>query len=169
MTRTTKELADRNAAMLRDPEVRPSVPLQDNTLEIQERFSEALTALCARIQSEVSDRYANHLKSLDAPRIEISTPRKNQRFIRIMQVHYVSQRRLGTFEHDHDHDHVEVVSRSRIVGFVEAGTGLLWKAATRKAPTLNYPRGCIFNLEAIPAGELASGSFDTLTTKIDLG
>lgn len=146
----TTELADRNAIMLRDPEACPSAPLQDNTIEIQERFDAALVALVARIQSELSERYYSGFTTLQAPRVEVVPARKSQRFIRVMQV----------FARD---------NRYRIVGFVEVGTGLLWKAATRKAPALNYPRGCIFNLDAIPAGELASGSFDTITTKIDLG
>lgn len=154
-SKTTKELADRNAVMLRDTEACPSAPLQDNTIEIQERFDAALAALIARIQSEVTKRYKDFPphSTLEAPRIEAAPARKGQRFIRVMEAWYVR----------------EVVSRSRIVGFVEVGTGLMWKAATRNAPALNYPRGCIFDLDAIRAGELGSGSFDSITTKIDLG
>ena len=55
-------------------------------------------------------------------------------------------------------------SRS-VVGFVEAGTGLMWKAATFKAPALNFPRGCIFTL---PDDWECDGSFDTLTAPISL-
>lgn len=53
----------------------------------------------------------------------------------------------------------------RVVGFVEAGTGLMWKAASFKAPALNFPRGCIFTL---PDDWECDGSFDTLTAPISL-
>ena len=72
MTKTTKELADRNTVMLLDTEACPSAPLQDNTVAIQERFDAALAALVARIQSEVSDRYYRGFTTLVAPRIEVA-------------------------------------------------------------------------------------------------
>jgi len=148
MTPTARELAARNAIMLADPEACPSAPLQDNTAAIQDRFESALLALVDRMQDEVCARYGNG--GLPIPRIEIVRARKPKRFICIMAIH-PTRNSMG------------------VVGFVEVGTGLMWKAASRKAPVLNYPRGCIFNLDAIPAGELRFATFDSITTKIDLG
>jgi hypothetical protein len=178
VTKTTKELADRNVAMLADPEACPSDQLYDNTVLIQERFDAALAALVARIQAEVRSRHDEWILN--------GFPRQDPPLIRAMPAHNGFIRITSTYlTHDAvaaamvaDDARQEGRSRSVIdgltrdghtVGFVEVGTGLLWKAATRTAPALNYPRGCLFDLEAIPAGEFEMGTFDMITTKIDLG
>lgn len=115
---TTDALLEGNVAAL------PALAAQ-----VAEQFETALTACIARIQ-------ANHDAECEArgpywPRFVFTTDkrRKGQRWIRILQID------------------CDVRSNSRkVVGFVELGTGLLYKAATFKKPAENFTRGCIFNL-----------------------
>lgn len=180
MTRTTKELAERNAAMLADPEVCPSDPLQDNTILIQERFDAALAALVARIQSEIRSLHEelvlNGHHQTSKPSLIRAVLPAHDGFIRITATYLTHDAIVAAMVADDARqegrsrsviDHLTRTSHT--VGFVEVGTGLLWKAATKSAPALNYPRGCIFDLDAIPGGQFETGTFDMITTKIDLG
>lgn len=107
--------------------------------QVAEQFETALTAMVARIQ-------ANHDAECAArgpywPRFTyaVDKRRKGQRWIRIICL---------------DHD-PRCSPHRKVVGFVELGTGLLYKAATFKKPAENFTRGCIFNLPA----NWAVGSF----------
>lgn len=142
--KTVQQLAELNAIMLRDAEANPSAPLTDNAEEIKLRFDAALAVLVARIQTESDAYYAKSFPSLSPPRFTVAPSKKGQRFVKIVE------------------------NGRRIVGFIELGTGFMWKSAGR-APALNFPRGCIFDLDKIPEGELKRGTFDVLTTKVDLG
>lgn len=142
--KTVQQLAEQNVIMLRDSEADPSAPLIDNAEEIRLRFDAALAALVARIQTESDAYYAKSFPSLSPPKFTVAPSKKGQRFVKILE------------------------DRRRIVGFVELGTGLLWKSNGTSA-VLNFPRGCVFDLDKIPAGELGRGSFDVLTTRVNLG
>lgn len=169
MAKTTSQLAAMNVAMLKDPDACPTVPLQDVACEIADRYEAALAALVSRIQAESDAEYEAHIaKTADKygetiaytkswsskpDTFAVDLRRKGWRFARIWRTSYYNVCRLD--------DGTEKGAPSRsVVGFVEAGTGLLWKAATWKAPALNFPRGCIFDL---PDDWECGGSFDTLT------
>lgn len=100
--------------------------------EVAAQFDASLAALVARIQ-------ANH--DADAaprgphwPRSRYyAAGRKGSRFIAVWETGAMNPSNAPR-------------SGRRIVGFVERGTGLLYKAATWKAPALNFTRGCMFNL-----------------------
>ena len=141
--KTVKQLAEQNITMLRDTEADPSAPLIDNAEEIRLRFDAAVAALVARMQTESDARFGKSFPSLSPPRFTVAPSKKGQRFIKILDGRVIA-------------------------GFVELGTGLLWKSNGTSA-VLNFPRGCIFDLDKIPTGELGRGSFDVLTTRVDLG
>jgi len=182
MTKTLQELAELNRRMLADTETCPSVPLQDNTIAIQEHFNAALMMLVARIQSEVSslheelERNNPRADGRKAPLIRAEQERNG--FIRIVMTQdYASEEERAFAGMIAEDARAEGRARKIVdnilhkpftVGFVEAGTGLLWKAATKWAPALNYARGCIFNLDEIPGGQFERGTFDLMTTKISL-
>lgn len=162
MTTTTKptELAAITTKLLQDTNACPTAPLTDVACAIADQFEAALAALVARLQATNDAKY-NERRVLALPKpsiFSVEPRRKGWRFAKIIKT---------AFYNVHVHpDGTETGEPSvSVVGFVEAGTGLMWKAATRRAPALNFPRGCIFTL---PDGWTCDGSFDSLTTSISL-
>lgn len=94
-------------------------------------FESALAALVARIQANTNHYYATKFPTLAPPVISYDKSRRGQRFVRI----------IATDNWNHE-------PGRRVVGFVEVATGLLWKAATFKAPAMNHHRGSMYHLPA---------------------
>lgn len=93
--------------------------------QVAEQFETALTSCVARIQANADAECAARGPFWPRYTYSIGPRRKGQRFVKILSC---------------------IEGQRGIVGFVELGTGLLYKAATGKAPALNFTRGCIFNL-----------------------
>lgn len=114
------------------------------TLQAEEAaagYERALAALVARIQANENHYHATTFPTLKPATIKIAPSKRGQRFLRI-------------WAEDDGSDNNGHASR-RVVGFVEAATGLLWKAATWKAPALNFSRGSMYE---IPAGWVVGGA-----------
>jgi len=43
---------------------------------------------------------------------------------------------------------IKIIFGGSVWGWVEISNGLVWKTATRNAPALNYPRGCVFDVDS---------------------
>lgn len=98
--------------------------------ELHETFDDALQALLAALNAEAAK--PGHLCAGKLySRFELDKPGK--RFVRVVDV---------TLD-----DRGNAISRS-VQCFVELSNGLVWKAASWKAPALNYPRGCIFDAKS---------------------
>lgn len=82
-----------------------------------------ILAFCARVQKATSEYFASHYSNLSPP--TISPDFGGRKYIRITR------------------------DRSALC-FVERATGLLWKAASWKAPALNFPRGNIRDGKTTP-------------------
>jgi hypothetical protein len=162
---TTKpaDLAALTTRLLQDTDACPTAPLTDVACAIADQFEDALAALVVRLQA-TSDRqdarraYTKREWNVLRPIFSVEPRRKGWRFAKIIRTSFYNVRVKADGTSDGE-------PSVNVVGFVEAGTGLMWKAATRKAPALNFPRGCIFTL---PDDWKCDGSFDSLTTSISL-
>ena len=81
---------------------------------------EELPNFVARCQETINEHYAERLSNLTPPTLEIWGGRK---YIKIAKVD----------------------NQTSVFCFVRAADGAILKAATWKAPALNYPRGSIFD------------------------
>lgn len=107
--------------------------------EVAEQFETTLVAMVARIQANHDADIAHRGPYWPRTVYSIDKRRKGQRFIRILRT---------------------TDGQRGCVGFVEVGTGLLYKCATMKAPALNFTRGCMFNLpENWAVGTFVAPSF----------
>lgn len=88
----------------------------------------AILDFLPRLQAQVDADYAKFMPAHKdwAP---VLSYKEGQRFVKI----HASDKRDGVVD----------LSGGRVFGFIEKETGLLWKAATYKAPALNFSRGSI--------------------------
>ena len=88
-----------------------------------DEFKTALDKFVKLTQENIAAHFAQNYPNLTAPRVYFDP--RGKKYIRVVR---------------EDHD-----GSSRAVHcFVEAATGLIWKAASWKAPALNTPRGSIY-------------------------
>lgn len=166
------ELVGQNTAMLRDNEACPTAPLTDNAITIRdEYFDNALASLLARIQRELKPNRSTFIQRPGdwrqrrlVHRFTVSTrsARRNARFLLIRVSAFPGPGTVWgglapVWEPASDGFYITL-------GFVEVGTGLMWRADySGRGPKLTTsPCGCIFRLDSIPPGAFADGSFDGL-------
>lgn len=88
-----------------------------------DEFKTALDNFVKLTQESIGAHFAQNYPNLTPPRIYVDP--RGKKYLRVVR---------------EDHD-----GSSRAVHlFVEVATGLIWKAASWKAPALNSPRGSIF-------------------------
>jgi hypothetical protein len=107
--------------------------LRDLCLE-NDNVGVAIKELVRRMQIESDAYHAKHRPSLLPDRYmtdPVTGPK--QRFIRVV-------------EEAGQESHCSRLPDRQVVCFVERFTGLIWKAATFKAPALNFPRGNVWEL-----------------------
>lgn len=120
-------LAGMVAAVAADYAVEVALRADDTEATRHER---ALAALVARIQANHNHYMATKFPTLTRDTIYVAQSKRGQRFLRIWAGNNDPHR----------------ANERTVVGFVEPATGLLWKAATWKAPALNFSRGSMYDL-----------------------
>ncbi len=89
-----------------------------------------LTSFCSKLASKNARYFATHYANLDPP---LFTFKKGSKYVKIIRSQADGQ---GT----------------AVVCFIEKSTGLIWKAASWKAPAKNFHRGSIYMANAYTDG-----------------
>jgi hypothetical protein len=102
--------------------------VMDNTTRTAAEFEAALAGYIAALNAASVRHHAANFPTL-APDV-FSVDRGGRKYLRV-----VCESRCGASRSSH--------------AFVERATGLIWKSASWKAPALNFPRGSIYQLDAL--------------------
>ena len=91
------------------------------------KYEEMLSYFVAMLKKQSDEYYAEHLSNLTPANYRVGKGRKYDKI----------------FREDADG------SSSSVHSFIEKSTGKVWKAASYKAPALNFPRASIYDYESL--------------------